>query len=170
METVLVSLVSLALIIVSFVSMEINTLQSTNKIASSLKQMEAQSSELVRTNIAAVPPAAYSGGALDLTVRNDGQTNLADFTQWDVIVQYQDGDFSYLAYTPTGPVDPGQWTVQGIYAANGSPETFDPGVLDPGEQMTLSINLDRNLGPGESCEITVSTPNGIKSQTQVTGE
>ena len=129
METVLVSLVSLALIIVSFVSMEINTLQSTNKIASSLKQMEAQSSELVRTNIVAVPPASYSGGSLDLTVRNDGQTNLADFPQWDVIVQYQNGDFSYLAYAPTCPVDPGQWTVQGIYAGNGSPENFDPGIL-----------------------------------------
>ncbi|MGB8828717.1 MAG: hypothetical protein WCC72_04755, partial [Dehalococcoidales bacterium] len=92
--------------------------------------MEAQSSELVRTNIIAVPPASYAGGVLELTVKNDGQTNIADFAQWDVIVQYQNGDFSYLAYSPAGPEDPGQWTVQGIYNAGGSPETFDPGILD----------------------------------------
>ena len=36
--------------------------------------------------------------------------------------------------------------------------------------MTLSINLDRSIGFGESCQITVSTPNGVKSQTQVIGE
>ena len=132
--------------------------------------MEAQSSELVRTNIIAVPPASYAGGVLELTVKNDGQTNSADFAQWDVIVQYQNGDFSYLAYSPAGPEDPGQWTVQGIYNAGGSPETFDPGILDPGEQLTVSITLDRSLSSGQSCEITVSTPNGIKSQTQVTAE
>ena len=170
METILVSLVSLALIIVSFVSMEINTLQSTNKIADSLKQAEAQSGELIRTNIMALPPAGYSGGAIELTVRNDGQTNLSEFTKWDVIVQYQTGDFSYLTYTPTYPANNGQWAVKGIYTANGSPETFDPGILDPGEQMVVSFYLDRNLDPGQSCEITVSTPNGVKSQTQVTGE
>jgi hypothetical protein len=171
METILVSLVSLALIIVSFVSLEINTLQSTNKIANSLKQMEAQSGEVIRTNIIALPPSIYSGGAIDLTVKNDGQTNLSDFAKWDVIAQYQTGEFSYLTYTPTYPPgNNGQWTVKGIYTTGGTPETFDPGILDPGEQMVVSIALDRNLSSGQSCEITVSTPNGVKSQTQITAE
>jgi hypothetical protein len=169
-ETILVSLVSLALIIVSFVSMEINTLQSTNKIANSLKQIEAQSSAVMRTNIMVLAPSGYTGGPVELTVRNDGQTNLSEFTKWDVIVQYQTGEFSYLTYSPVYPANYGQWTVKGIYVADGSPEIFDPGILDPGEQMVLSITLDRNLNPGQSCEITVSTPNGVKSQSQVTGE
>jgi hypothetical protein len=169
-ETILVSLVSLALIIVSFVSMEINTLQSTNKIANSLKQIEAQSSAVIRTNIMALPPSGYAGGPVELTVRNDGQTNLSQFTKWDVIVQYQTGEFSYLTYSPVYPANNGQWAIKGIYAADGSPEIFDPGVLDPGEQMVLSIVLDRTLDSGQSCEITVSTPNGVKAQSQVTGE
>ncbi len=106
-----------------------------------------------------------------MTVRNDGQTNLSEFTKWDVIVQYQTGEFRYLNYSPVYPANNGQWAVKGIYATDGSPETFDPGILDPGEQMVV---ID-HAGPGawfrdNRAEITVSTPNGVKSQSQVTGE
>ena len=171
METILVSLVSLALIIVSSVTMAINTLQSTNKVADSWKQMEAQSSNIIRTDIIALPPQHYTGGAIDLTVANEGQTNLSKFTEWDVIVQYQTGNVSYLTYTPTYP--PGndnEWTVEAIYSSGETPEIFDPGVLDPGEQMIVSIVLNPEIVSGETCKITISTPNGVKSQTQVTRE
>ncbi len=169
METLLVSLVSLALIIVSSVTMAINTLQSTNKAADSWKQMETQSSEIIRTDIVALPPQNYAGGAIDLTVENGGQTNLSNFNQWDVIVQYQTGGVTYLTYTPNYP--PGgdnEWTVEAIYSSGETPEIFDPGVLDPGEHMVVAIVINPEIETGETCKITISTPNGVKSQTQVT--
>ena len=106
METILVSLVSLALIIISCMTMAINTLQSTNKIAESWKQMTAQSSDINRTDIVALPPPNYTGGAINLTVENEGQTNLSDFSKWDVIVQYQTGNVSLFSiYNYRGTVD-----------------------------------------------------------------
>jgi hypothetical protein len=170
METILVSLVSLALIIISSVTMTISTMQSQNKVADSWKQMEAQSSNINRTDIMALPPLSYTGGVIDLTVKNDGQTNLDAFSKWDVIVQYQDGSVSYLTYTASYPPADNEWTVKGIYTSGETPEIFDPNVLDPGEQMIVSVMLNPAVGSGETCRITISTPNGVKSQTQVTGE
>jgi hypothetical protein len=170
METILVSLVSLALIIISSVTMAISTMQSQNKVADSWKQMEAQSSNINRTDIMALPPLSYTGGVIDLTVKNDGQTNLNAFSKWDVIVQYQDSSVSYLTYTASYPPADNEWTVKGIYTSGETPEIFDPGVLDPGELMIVSVMLNPAVGSGETCRITISTPNGVKSQTQVTSE
>lgn len=168
METILVSLVSLALIIISSVTMAISTMQSTNKVADSWKQMEAQSSDINRTDINALPPSSYTGGVIDLTVKNDGQTNLNAFSKWDVIVQYQDGNVAYLTYTATYPPEDNEWTVKGIYSSGETPEIFDPDVLDPGEQMIVAVMLNPAMGVGDTCRITISTPNGVKSQTQIT--
>ena len=170
METILVSLVSLALIIISSVTMAISTMQSQNKIADSWKQMEAQSVNVSRTDIVALPALSYTGGVIDFTVKNDGQTNLNAFSKWDVIVQYQDGGVSYLTYTAAYPPADNEWTVKGIYSSGENPEIFDPDVLDPGELMIVSVVLNPAVGSGDTCRITISTPNGIKSQTQVTRE
>ena len=170
METILVSLVSLALIIISSMTMAISTMQSQNKVADSWKQMEAQSSNISRTDIAALPPLSYTGGVIDITVKNDGQTNLNAFSKWDIIVQYQDNSVSYLTYTAAYPPADNGWTVKGIYTSGETPEIFDPNVLDPGEQMIVSVMLNPAVGSGEACRITISTPNGIKSQTQITRE
>ena len=146
METILVSLVSLALIIVSSVTMAINTMQSTNKVADSWKQMDAQSSDINRTDIIALPPRHYTGGVIDLTVKNDGQTNLNDFSKWDVIVQYQDGGVAYLTYTRNLSSGDNEWTVKGIYSSGETPEIFDPDVLDPGEQMVVCYSSQPGNG------------------------
>jgi hypothetical protein len=170
METIFVSLISLALIIISSVTMVFNTLQSTNKTADSWKQMEMQTGIISRTDISALPSSNYTGGSLDITVRNDGQTNLTIFPKWDVIVQYDSGEVRYVTYSDSYPPQDNQWTVKGIYSTGETPEIFDPNVLDPGEQMVLTIVLNPSLGSGETCRITISTPNGVKSQTQVTRE
>jgi len=101
---------------------------------------------------------------------NSGQVNLADFSKWDVIVQYQNGGVSYLTYSANYPPSDNQWTVKGIYSSGETPEIFDPNVLDPGEQMIVSIILNPEVGPGQTCRITISAPNGVEAQTQVTQE
>jgi hypothetical protein len=85
-------------------------------------------------------------------------------------VQYQDSSVSYLTYTASYPPADNEWTVKGIYTSGETPEIFDPGVLDPGELMIVSVMLNPAVGSGETCRITISTPNGVKSQTQVTSE
>jgi len=168
METILVSLVCMALIVISTVTLTVSTFQSASRLADSWQTMEQTSSNLARTEISAVAPADYAGGILDFTVQKGGQINLADFPGWDVIVRYQSGDVQYLTYSATYPPAANQWTVKGIYMLDGNPEVFDPDILDPGEMMTVSANLSPEISQGETAAVTVSTPNGVTAQCYVT--
>lgn len=168
MDSILVSVVSLALIIVSSVTMTCYTMQSTNSLSDSWKQMEERSHNISRTDITVEPPDDYTGGVIDLTVINEGQISLSEFPRWDVIVQYTGGNVTYLTYTDSYPPGDDEWTVYGIYLYGGGAEVFDPGILDSGEQMVLSIVINPEPEIDETCRITVSTPNGVKAQTQVT--
>jgi len=168
METIIVSVVSMALIIISTLTVTISTLQSANRMADAWKTMETRSSSIGQTEIRITAPTDYTGGLINLTVANEGHTNLSDFTDWDVILQYQSGNSAYLAYAPGGAPAPGQWAMLGIRVADGSPEVFDPGILNPGEVMTVSINPATEVPQDQMARMTVATPNGITSQGYVT--
>jgi len=170
MESALVSLVSVALVIIATVTMMMSSFHSVSTVADSWRQMEEQSGDIRRTEITAVPPANYGGGNINLMVANDGQTNLDDFAYWDVIAQQQAGDTYYIAYTDGSTPGSNEWTVEGIYLSDNTTvaEVFDPDILNPGETMKMVINLDPDIGAGETGRVTVSTPNGVTSQCLVT--
>ena len=163
METALISIVAIALIIVSTVTMTMGMFQSATGLAHSWQQMEQQAGSIRRTEISVVPPQNYKGGLIDLTVLNEGHTNLDDFPNWDVIAQYEYSSLSYIAYSESYPPGYNEWTVNGIYITGNGPELFDPDILDPGEEMTLVINLQPEIENNETARITVTTPNGVTS-------
>jgi hypothetical protein len=163
MESVLVSLVSMAMVILSTVIMTVSTFHSASKIADAWRTMEQVSTSVARTEISAVPPGTYQGGPLEIVVENKGYTNLSDFSSWDVIVQYQSGSSRYLAYAQYPPAED-QWAVKEIHVASGQPEVFDLGILDPAELMTVSLNLAPEIAAGEMAKVTISTSNGVTSQ------
>ncbi len=170
METVLISLVSIALVIIGTVTMTLSAFTSAAKIADSVREMELAAADARRTEIVALPPASYSGGQIDLTISNDGQTDLGAMSQWDVIAQYQTGGGVYLTYSSSYPPGSDQWAVEGLYLSDNLSvsEIFDNGILNPGETMKMSVNLSPEIGVGETGRITVSTPNGVTSQCLVT--
>lgn len=170
METALISLVSVALVIIATVTMMMTSFRSVSTFTDSLRQIEQQTGDIRRTEIVAVPPEDYSGGTANLTVQNEGHTNLDNFPQWDVIAQYQSGGASYIAYTENATPGSNQWTVEGIYLSDNLTisEVFDPNILNPGETMKMIINLDPEIGAGETARITISTPNGVTSQLLIT--
>uniref|UniRef100_A0A6H1Z7G8 Flagellin n=1 Tax=viral metagenome TaxID=1070528 RepID=A0A6H1Z7G8_9ZZZZ len=169
METALISLVCIAMVIIGTVTLCMSAFQGAISVTDSVKAMETEAGIIRRTGIAAVPPAQYSGGNIELMVRNEGQTNLSQFSRWDVIAQYLDDSavkhVDYVEYTAGNPPGPNQWTVEGIYLLSGDPEAFDPNILDPWEQMKIVINLDPGIGTYG--RITVSTPNGVTSECPV---
>lgn len=168
METVMVSLVSTALVIISAVTMIMSIFSSTNAMADSWKQMELQASEIRQTEITAIAPNDYAGGLINLTIRNDGQANIDDFPSWDIIAQRQNGNGGYIVYTDNTTPGSNQWTVSGIYLSDNSSEIFDPDILNPGEQMQLLINLNPAISVNETARITAATPNGVKAQCMLT--
>lgn len=164
MDTILVSVVALALIIVSTLTLTVSTFQSANTLADAWREMESQSVSVQRTEIRVVTANDYTGGLLDLEVQNEGGTDLHEFPKWDVIMRYQSGDAHYLSYASDYPPGSGEWAVKGIFMADGSPEIFDPNILNPGEVMKVTINPETEIGIGEAAMIVISAPNGVTSQ------
>jgi hypothetical protein len=167
MENAIVAIISTALIILSSVIMMMSTLQSTSKIAAAWQAMNTEFNNIRTTSISAETDNYY-GGPIEIRVINNGQSNLYDFSKWDVIAQYEDGTATYLAYTEGTVAGLNQWAVAGIDIGLGQFEIFDPGILDPGEYLRMQIKLDPELILGESARITVVTPTGVKTQCLVT--
>ena len=168
METLLVSLVSMALIVVSTLAITLSTFKSANKMADAWRAMEERSSTMGQTQIQLQGPADYRGGVIYLQVLNEGHTNLQDFAQWDILVQYQGGSTAYLSYAANGLPSTGQWSTTGIFVTGGLPEVFDPGILNPGEYMTLQLSVATPIQSGQMARVVVSTPNGVTAQCFVT--
>ena len=163
METALISIVSIALVIISTVTMTMGLFQSATGLAGAWEQMEQQAGDIRQTEISVIPPEDYAGGLVDLTVMNVGQTNLGDFPDWDVITQYESNSLIYLEYSEDFPPDYDSWTVNDITITGNGAECFDPGILNPGEEMNLVINLWPEIGEGDTARITITTPNGVTS-------
>lgn len=170
MESALIALVSIALVIISTMTIMTSSFQSVTTIADSWRQMEQQADSIRRTEIAAGLTGNYTGGNINLMVVNEGQTDLNQFSRWDIIAQYQTGDTNYIAYTENATPGSNQWRVEGIYLSDNTTiaEVFDPNILNPGETIKVIINLDPDIAEGETGRITISTFNGITSQCLVT--
>lgn len=163
MDTILVAVVIMALVIISGLIITVSVFQSANDLADSWKDMEAQSVSIKETAISAT--GNYSGG-LTIEIQNEGSTNLYDYDNWDFIIQRQSGDASHLSYSGTYPPGSGNWAIEGIYIDGGTPEVFDPDILNPGEVMAVSAN--QGIDDGETVRLIISTPNGVTSQCFVT--
>jgi hypothetical protein len=168
MESALVCFVSIALMIVSVVTMTMNTLQSTARLSDTWKAMQEKANSIQRTTIVSLPPENYFGGNMELIVKNTGQMNISDFAHWDVIVEEQGAGAVYLTNSQSYPPGNNQWAVKAIYISNNVPEVFDPNVLNPGEQVVVGINPEAEIEEGESLKITLATSDGVTTQCYVT--
>jgi hypothetical protein len=144
-----------------------NSFHVATTLSDSWKEMEAKASSIRNTHIDAVS-SNYTGGNIILTVQNKGATDLEDFPAWDVIAAYQDGGVEYLDYTSGYSPGSNEWAVEGIYMPNGSPEVFDPEILNPGEEIKTELNLSQEVSENETVRITISAPNGVTAQCLVT--
>jgi hypothetical protein len=168
METALVSLFTVIMLVVTMMTMVMTTLGSVNMISEAFQTMEKKA---VGIQLTAIDSnfREFQGDTIALDVANIGQTNLADYASWNVLVQLENGNTVALNFVDS-PALPGdnEWTVNSIRMANGQPEIFDPDILNPSEEMTVLLVLMPALGSLESARITLATPNGITSQTQIT--
>lgn len=166
MESALVSMVCVALIIISSVTMMVSSFTSISTIVESWQQMEEEADNIRRTDISSIPAENYTGGIIDLFVSNKGETNLLSFDEWDIIARYQTGGICYIEYTDNITPDLNQWTVEGLYLTDNLTisEIFDHGILNPDETAKLRINLNPEIAVGETALINTSTENGVTSQ------
>ncbi len=126
---------------------------SVDTSANGLQEIGNNVDSLIRTELTPVSSnvSVDSGDDLvEIVLQNSGQTKMADYDKWDVIVQYYDDSGNYhvqwLPYVD-GTSAVYEWDV-GWIELNGTPAVFDPGVLDPGEQIMIKTRLFPVVGSG----------------------
>jgi flagellar protein FlaF len=163
METAIVSLLCIALVVFGGMTMSREFLTSVDTSASGLQEIIRRDESSMRTELATVSASTPAANQVAVALENRGQTKLADFSKWDVIVQYYDGAGNYytrwLPYT-NGALGDNQWQVTWIHF-NGQAEVFDPGVLNPGEQVEITAQLNPAAGAGTTNMVVIATPGGI---------
>jgi len=152
------------MIVVGGMTLSQGILTSADSAAINFEKISALEGEITRTDLTILRAAKLSwSDYLRVTVVNSGQTKLADFDMWDVIVNYEDsggGLYStWLPYTTSAPAG-NEWQKARI-GLNGPIEFFEPGILNPLEEMVGLINLDPASGNATSGSVSMAAPNGV---------
>ena len=172
MENVLIAFIIIFILVFAGLTLSEAMIASQDVLQASFQEMEARLDEQTRTNLTPVDATTFTDSTVNVTFRNTGSTRLSDFDQWDVIVQYYDNSepadyhIGWLSYTSSAPFG-SEWSVEGLYmnAAEETPEAFEPQILDPGEEIVLSLNVVPPVGPGQAIRAAVSLPNGVGAST-----
>jgi archaellum component FlaF (FlaF/FlaG flagellin family) len=166
METAFVSIICVALMVIGGMTMSQGFLSSVDSTTNNIQTLSQRDEEIMRTNIAILEATQSAADTLKVTIKNNGQTKLADFERWDMIVHTEDGSsqihVAWLPYDESGP-DANEWNVRGIYLDSGGaiPEAFEPGIINPDEEVVFVYQLDPPVGEETVNLVSVSTPNGI---------
>jgi archaellum component FlaG (FlaF/FlaG flagellin family) len=161
MESSIPALVIAAILIIGGVLIAGATTDSISTVNDSWRDMEAISEERLGTEMAVISTSLDPGGTqLTATLRNSGRTSISDFEHMDVIVNYDGTDATrYNRWVPfSDDIAPpaNTWTVAGI--AN---DFRNPGILDTGEDLTISVQLSPAADAAPERWITISTNTGI---------
>ncbi len=164
MATILVTIICIVMIVAGGMTLSQGILTSTDVTAFSMEEISVREGEVTRTGLEAKRAALLSwGDLLRVTVTNTGQTKLASFEKWDLIAHYSDagGVFhtEWLPYT-TGNLSDNQWRKARI-GLSGPLEFFEPGIVNPGEELVMLARLSPLPADNTTGQITIATPNGV---------
>ena len=164
METVIVSIFCIVLVLFGGMAMSQGFLTSVDTTTTGLEEVSSRGEDIMRTELATVNTTMPSSDRLYVRLRNNGQTKVADFDRWDVIVQYYDSGGSYyvkwLPYTQ-GVLGDNEWQKSQIYLDNEDPEAFEPGIVNPREIIEIEAKLNPAVGSNTTNMVVIATPNGI---------
>jgi hypothetical protein len=174
MSNAIVTVFVVVLMLTAVLSWSQASVSSVDSGAQSLKDMAEAAQEASRTDFEVIG-ANSTAPFVEVWVHNCGRVHLGDFPQWDVLVEYYDGNSTYsivsLDYTQEADPSDEEWTVSTIFSdiSMGSGEVFDPGILDPGEVMLVRLKLNPAPGPATINRLTLSSPNGVVTSAQFRG-
>ena len=164
MAAIIVTIICVAMTVVGGMTLSQGILTSADTTAFNADSISVIDGEISRTELDILRAAQLSwADYVRVTVKNAGQTKLSSFDKWDMIVNYEDsGGTLYITWLPNTtslPVD-NEW-YKARLGLNGPIEFFEPGILNPLEQMVALIDLDPAMGSATSGKISIATPNGV---------
>jgi archaellum component FlaF (FlaF/FlaG flagellin family) len=153
MESVVTAFIMIAVLVLAVLGLTQYSLNAQSQLADATLVMQERLNDRARTQVSPIGAVtAFSSNAVDITLKNNGTTKLADFNKWDVILRYTDsGDVDRIRWYSY----PSQWTVKQIL------EIIEPGIFNPGETMTVTVNVSPAIKTGSSNLAIIATPNGI---------
>jgi flagellar protein FlaF len=162
METAITALIVIGVMVLAILGLSNYSLSAQAAISGSSRAMQEREGERARTNLTVLGAAtSEQGDYVQVTLKNSGLTKLADFEKWDMILEYSDGLDRQIRWYPYGG-DVNQWSQQI------SPEVFDPGILNPGEEMVMTVRVSPPVATSTTNLATITTPNGITASTVFT--
>jgi hypothetical protein len=165
-ETSIPAMLIAAMLLVSTVVMGRSSYSTFGELGDSWKAMEARAGQQARTQLT-VTNVTHNSPYVDVELRNDGSTRLAEFDRMDVVVEYTDSAptfiLAYIGYSD-GALSQNTWSVQSI-----SNDAFEPGILNPGETLNMRIWLDPAAGSGTTNRLLIATELGVTISTTFQG-
>jgi hypothetical protein len=135
-----------------------SSFQSYDQLGASLKATETRLTERTATRLT-ITDASLDGArdTLTISLRNDGQTRLTSFERLDVILTYYISATDRLTawYPFAESVSANAWTLAGI-----ADDTYEPGILNPGETASLEVELGSSVTAGKTNLIVISSEAG----------
>ena len=173
MEAALPGVIIIGLLMLVMFTIAYGYFSSQDVLMKSWREMEERLGDRARTHATAVEATTAAGGDLvEVTIRNAGDTKLADFDHWDVIVQYHEtGGSYYVEWLPyNGVTQDRWWGVGGLYvdASAGTPEAYEPDIFNPTEELVVQLWLSPTVAIDSVNLVTIATPNGISASTVFT--
>ena len=168
MASLIVALFAVMIILAAMAGYATSSVNSQDKITVSVKAVRDKTGEISRTSVSSLGTSVISNSRLDFTIVNNGQSQLRQISNWDVIVWYEGASASglqidWLTYTTSSTPSTGEWTLTGIYEDAGtlSPEVYQPGIVNPGEEFILRIELGPAVDAGSSNTVTLGVEQGV---------
>ena len=154
MEAAIASLIVMTMLLYGMLSTSHSHLSAQDAVLQSWRETERRLADDARTGIS-LTGAATDGNTVTLTLENAGETRLADFDQWDVILQYDGIDAQeHIEWCGHGMGGGCRWM-------DVISEDLEPGILNPDEQLVATIWPTTEITP--TGHVVVATPNGISA-------
>ena len=168
MENGLPALLIAAILMLSTVFMARGGFLGADAIGQSLRDSEARYEQQSRTGVSVTSSSIDASGAnITITLRNDGQTELADFAGMDVVLQYFGATGTrfdkWIPYT-SGALSSNTWTT-GTFTN----DVFEPGILNSGESMQMLIRVNPVVGPATTNLAIIGSEKGVTASTYFAG-
>ncbi len=165
MENAIISLICSILILVGTATVTMSAISSVDKVSESWKHLDQIAQNIRKTEIAGISSQVSDNGTrVEMTIRNEGAVSIDDFEQWDVILQYEDGKAIWLPHRTSAP----GWTVADLLYG-GSAEVFEPGILNPGEDIKLLLEINPPVSENTTNRAIISTANGVTAEIMFKG-
>jgi len=160
MESGIPALMIAAILMLSTIFMARGGFLGIDAVGQSLRQSNERMEEQQRSGLSVTTTSIDGAGAnITLTVRNDGQTPIADFSRMDLVLQYFDESGTrydkWIPYT-SGALAADTWTTGAVTG-----DIFEPGILNNSESMEMLVRVNPVVGIGTTNWAVIGTEQGV---------